>query len=145
MLRLLAGLGVLGLAACAHPAAEKTARTASALALSSAIVAPSQTVTGASTLVLACHGEAFCREDIVGTSDDDARTDVSDDCARHRGSLSQVPCARERALATCSLGGEHGPIRVFAYPQSDPNDLLGAVGTMKDLCEQMSGELVLAD
>lgn len=141
MLRLLAGLGVLGLAACAHPAAEKTARTASALALSSAIVAP----TTAQTLVLACHGEAFCREDVVGTGDDEARTDVSDDCARHRGSLREVACPRDRALATCSLGGEHGPIRVFAYPQADPTDPLGAVGTMKDLCEQMSGELVLAD
>lgn len=134
MLRLLMGLGVCGLVACAHPTAEKTARTASALALSSAIVAP---VT-ATTLVLACHGEAFCREDRIGPADEEARTDVSDDCARHRGTLSEAPCTRDHALATCGLSGEHGPIAVFGY-QPD------AVDAMKDLCEQMSGELVVAN
>ena len=134
MLRLVMAFGVCGLVACAHPAAEKTARTASALALSSAIVAP-VTMT---TLVLACHGEAFCREDRVGATDEEARTDVSDDCVRHHGSLSDVPCTRDRALATCGLAGEHGPISVFGY-QAD------AVDAMKDLCEQMSGELIVAN
>lgn len=92
----------------------------------------------ATTLVLACHGEAFCREDRIGATDDEARADVSDDCTRHRGSLSDVPCARDRALATCGLAGEHGRIAVFGY-QPDAAD------AMKDLCEQMSGELIVAN
>ena len=73
-------LGALLLTACGGtgriPAASKASAT-STLALSSAIIGPT---TPAATL-LACHGEAFCREEVIGSGHEDTRADTADRCS----------------------------------------------------------------
>ena len=139
-------LGAMLVTACggtaAIPAASKAAVPSgtSTLALSSAIVG---STTAASTL-LACHGEAFCREDVIASGHEDTRADTADRCREQRGTVSSEPCPRERAVGSCSLGGEAGPITVYTYAQRSPTDQADALATMKDLCEQMSGELEVA-
>jgi len=86
---------------------------------------------------LACHGEVFCRELVAPRSDPSAREDAGEECARHHGTTTSVPCPREHVRAACRLAGEHGPMTVFAYADD-------VVEPMSSLCDSVGGALELA-
>lgn len=124
-----------------------TTKTAT-LALRSAIVpeVDGARQAGASTptpSTLSCHGGAFCRENVITVVDaSETIQDVTEDCARRKGSLSNEPCTRQSVAAACSVDGEAGPITVFTYALADQREQTENVAQMSEACEKLDGTLL---
>jgi hypothetical protein len=89
--------------------------------------------------ILACHGEAYCKEMSAPSFDQETRVEAHEECTRRNGKTATDACPRARVVATCRLSGEHGPITVYTYTQANPNDEAHAVSTMSELCESAGG------
>jgi hypothetical protein len=94
--------------------------------------------------ILACHGEAYCKEMSAPSFDHETRSDARDECTRRKGKTATDPCPRARVVATCRLSGELGPITVYTYTQESAYEQAQAVSTMSDLCESAGGAFELA-
>lgn len=115
-------------------------RAASTLSLRSALVvdAVPEPAPGATTTV-SCRGGALCRETIAPAAATDMIEEAKEDCEHRGGRTGGDACPRERVVASCTLTGGAGPIRVFTYAQSDASEQAEAISTMDDLCGAADG------
>ncbi len=122
---------------------DAPARRNATLSLRSALitVAPEE----ATPVIASCRGGALCRELELprGGANADAIEEANEDCTHRGGTIDTTPCARAGVVASCTLSGVAGPIRVFTYPQQDANEQQEAVSKMDDLCSAMDGTFEL--
>ena len=119
-------------------------------ALRSALVVPDAEPTPATpatppvtTVIVSCQGGALCRETIAPASSADVLEEAKEDCADRGGRLGDGACPRGGVLASCTLSGGAGPIRVFTYEQESASDQADAISTMDDLCDAAGGAFEL--
>lgn len=96
-------------------------------------------------VIASCRGGALCRELELPTAagHEGDLEEATEDCTHRGGLVGSTPCPREDVVASCTLNGGVGPIRVFTYPQSDANEQKDAVSKMDDLCSAMDGTFEL--
>lgn len=114
------------------------------LSLRSALVVPPADAPPA-PLTLSCRGGPLCREMELPSSDARAEDveEADEDCTHRGGVVGRDPCPRAHVVASCTLGGGAGPIRVFTYAADDPEEQDEAVAKMDDLCAAMDGTFEL--
>ncbi len=132
----------------ARPSPQLATAKTSKLALRSAIVpevdgARQAGASAPTPATLSCHGGAFCRENVITVADaSETIQDVTEDCARRKGALSNEPCTRQSVAAACSIDGEAGPITVFTYAIADEREQRENVAQMSEACEKIDGTLL---
>lgn len=90
-----------------------------------------------------CRGGALCREVELAPGASDDLEEANEDCTHRGGTIGTSPCPRDRVVASCSLTGGAGPIRVFTYEQEDRSEQGEAVSRMDDLCSALDGTFEL--